>query len=158
MGREIRMVPPNWSHPVYTRDNCSDSKLLGKYIPLYDSNYEVELQKWWDERQEWIRGVHIRQIESPEFYSSYERFEEYAGRAPDPDKYPVFDGEPTHYQIYENVTEGTPISPIFSTKEEILEYLLTVGNDWDDPYVREYAEEFVERGWAPSAWVFHPDE
>jgi hypothetical protein len=33
----------------------------------------------------------------------------------------------TSYQLYENVSEGTPVSPIFSTQEELFAWLRSEG-------------------------------
>lgn len=39
MGREIRMVPPDWVHPVNAE---------GDEIPLLDTSYEIALEEWRD--------------------------------------------------------------------------------------------------------------
>lgn len=57
--------------------------------------------------------------------------------------------KPSWYQIYENVTEGTPISPKFATKEDLVEYLVSQGTFWDQKrggggWEREEAENFVK--------------
>ncbi len=49
--------------------------------------------------------------------------------------------------LYETVTEGTPVTPVFATAEELVEYLATVGQDHDDvPYRRAAAEALVRHG------------
>lgn len=61
------------------------------------------------------------------------------------------------WQVWETVGEGSPITPVFETPEELIEYLSTVGDVWRQksgkpPYSREAAEAFVrEEGWVPSA-------
>lgn len=50
----------------------------------------------------------------------------------------------THYQIYEDVTEGTPVSPVFETLEEMKEWLLEEGHS------EKATAKFIEYGWAPS--------
>jgi hypothetical protein len=64
---------------------------------------------------------------------------------------PLFDrihlwkkGEATHYQIYEDVSEGTPVSPIFASLDEMKTWLLEQG------YSEKAASKFVKYGWAPS--------
>ena len=37
----------------------------------------------------------------------------------------------TWWQLYENVSEGTPLSPPFPTKECLRAWLLTYGDDWE---------------------------
>lgn len=49
--------------------------------------------------------------------------------------------------LYETVSEGTPVTPVFATVEELVEHLATVGEDWDQkPYRREAAERLVASG------------
>lgn len=55
------------------------------------------------------------------------------------------------YAVYEDVSEGTPVTPTFATKEELVVFLSTKKNYWGDgPYSREAAERFVRAGWVPS--------
>ena len=155
MGREIRMVPPNWEHPKYTKDNAPNKNQIGQYIPMHDRDYETELQEWWDERQLWKEGKHETQLIDSQrddpFYPPGTPYEDYAGTAPDPVYYrPTFTEEPTWYQVYQNVSEGTPLTPPFATKEELVEHLCTVGDDWDGPVSKEAAEKFVDSGYVPS--------
>jgi hypothetical protein len=50
----------------------------------------------------------------------------------------------TAYQIYENVTEGTPVSPVFVTQDEMRSWLRDVGHEPDA------IEAFLAQGFAPS--------
>lgn len=65
------------------------------------------------------------------------------------------------WQVWETVSEGSPITPVFPTAEALIEHLSTVGTEWDrtpgpggrpprGPWRREAAEAFVRSGWAPS--------
>jgi len=56
----------------------------------------------------------------------------------------------TGYQIYENVTEGSPVSPVFNSLLELVSWLIAQGVS------RQSAEAFVERGSAPSFAVQLP--
>lgn len=49
----------------------------------------------------------------------------------------------TAYQIYENTSEGTPVSPIFNTATELVSWLVTQG------VPKESAEAFISQGHAP---------
>jgi hypothetical protein len=49
------------------------------------------------------------------------------------------------WQLWETVSEGSPISPVFPTREAFIEYLLKEG------YSQKAAEKFTEIGWVPSA-------
>lgn len=69
---------------------------------------------------------------------------------PDPkDFMPVFDvpeGE-LGWCLYETVSEGTPVTPVFATAAELIDHLATVGQDWDQvPLRRASAEAIVNRG------------
>ena len=48
------------------------------------------------------------------------------------------------FQIYQNVSEGTPVSPIFRSKEELSQWMVAQGEP------QEAAAAFLELGHAPS--------
>lgn len=81
-------------------------------------------------------------------------YSEYAGE-PEPETYFPDWGVPEDelgWCLYETVTEGTPVTPVFATAEELIEHLATVGQDWDQqPLRRSAAEALVGAGWMPSA-------
>jgi hypothetical protein len=65
------------------------------------------------------------------------------------------------WQVWETVSEGAPITPVFATDEELIDWLVTEGThtedstwqkrvQWDEPFRRSAAEEFVRHGSAPS--------
>lgn len=49
------------------------------------------------------------------------------------------------WQVWETVSDGSPVSPVFATKEDLVAWLVNV-----DGRTRENAEAFVESGWVPS--------
>jgi hypothetical protein len=59
------------------------------------------------------------------------------------------------WQVWETVSEGSPITPVFGTPEELIDYLVDVGTSWGQKYSRQAATAFVtsERGWVPSAMI-----
>ena len=68
---------------------------------------------------------------------------------PDPANYmPVWDdADDLGWCLYETVSEGTPVTPVFATPEELIDHLATVGQDWDQvPLRREAAETLVRNG------------
>jgi hypothetical protein len=69
---------------------------------------------------------------------------------PDPAAYmPVFDvpADDLGWCLYETVSEGTPVTPVFETAEELIEHLVLAGEDWgQEPYRREAAERLVGTG------------
>ena len=143
MGREIRRVPANWEHPK--RDN-------GNYTPLFDGNYSDIAKKWKEDFAKWEAGTH----EDLKF-DSIKGYEFWEWEAPPSEEcYPKYSGECVWFQMYENVTEGTPVTPPFETAEELVDYLVGHGTFWDQMdgkggWKRENAESFVKTGFAMSA-------
>jgi hypothetical protein len=153
MGREIRMVPPNWQHPKGERNGEEN------YLPMYDQDAQSKIEEWITNYRSWKKEEH----------DGYEYWEYEGGLHPEYYR-PKFTEEPTWYQVYETVSEGTPITPPFATKEELVNYLVEFGDFWqqhkwkkrftdiwchgaEEPgWNRKSAEQFVECEWAPSAW------
>lgn len=117
MGREVRKVPPDWDHPK--------EWILGRYQfrPLHGSSYARSLADWEHNRALWAART-MPYVEPGDYEN--ETFESYYGERPDPDDYmPDWpDSERTHYQMYEDTSEGTPISPVFPTPEELARWLV----------------------------------
>lgn len=146
MGREVRMVPADWQHP-------KDSK--GNYIPMFDTSYEDAVRDWeTEDLPEWIEGAKLwatgfvksvgevipisKAIEDAKARRSYApppddpTYEWWAGdvpRKPVPEDYmPDWpEAERTHWMMYEDTSEGTPISPAFATPEELARWLADNG-------------------------------
>jgi|SRR5712675_695172 len=139
MGREIRRVPADWEHPRNDK---------GKFIPLFDEDYETAAIEWVANFELWQVGKHEAQ---PCKYCKF--FWEYDS-PPDQQAYRKrkwTEAEATHYQVYETVSEGTPITPRFASKEELVNWLCTHKDYWDDgPLSRIQAEAFVKDEWVPS--------
>jgi hypothetical protein len=158
------MVPANWDHPKTERPNGRID-----FQPMFDTRFEEAAAEWKAEFAKWEAG------ERPSYYTVDEdnpnpEYWEYSGDPPDRKYYrPWKDEEAVWYQVWETVSEGTPVSPPFATKEELIEYLVANGDFWDqsrrdqrargrnmldincDPWSRKQAEAFVNGpGWAPS--------
>lgn len=160
MGREIRRVPKGWEHPENDDERCRERTRDTRYykpteyqygrcfIPMYDNDYETAAQEWLANFDLWRSGKHEDQ--QGEYASSAKYFWEYHG--PPDEKYyrPKFDSEPTCYQVYETVSEGTPTSPVFETLDELAAYLVTQG------YSEKAAHNFAHDGYAPSMVMFNP--
>lgn len=56
------------------------------------------------------------------------------------------------WQLWETVSEGSPISPVFATKDGLVDWLCSSAYQFgiSRPMQREQAERFVDAGWAPS--------
>lgn len=160
MGREVRMVPPNWDHPRYTKDDAPQERLIGEYIPQFDEEFATAKKRWLDGLRDWEAGV------SEDFKKLGDKYEywEWEGNPPNRNEYRSYkDSEATWYQAYQTVSEGTPVSPPFATKEELIQYLAVYGDFWDQidhgevwltqrkgGWGYENAKKFVEQEYAPS--------
>lgn len=112
MGREVRRVPADWQHP-------QDQN--GQFVPLM-YGYNAEAERYQKEKEGWESG------DFPSYATAESRFmtyEEWAGEAPRQSDYmPDFDASvATHWQMYETTSEGTPISPVFASPEELALWL-----------------------------------
>ena len=141
MGREIRRVPKDWQHP---KDES------GHYLALYDETHAEALTNYNNEHIDWENN---RQgIRSRAERVGFADFDEWHGSPPEAESCrPKFDAEPTHYQIYETVTEGTPTSPVFASLDKMVIWLIGEG------YSEHAAKMFARDGWAPSM-MFSPDK
>lgn len=144
MGREVRMVPPDWEHP---------KNAAGRYMPMLDMSYADAVREWeQEELPSWIEGErlwreeasvrnHDGTVQSIDDVVAESRrrhayrvpetptYEWWAGPRPEkPD--PLFfmpdwpAASRTHLMMYEDTSEGTPISPAFATPEELAKWLV----------------------------------
>jgi hypothetical protein len=132
MGREVRMVPAGWEHP---------KDASGNFIPLLGRSYSED-------------AAEFNAIASDR---GKQEAIDYFGSEPEPDSYmPDFpEGTATHYMMYEDCSEGTPISPAFATPEELARWLAdnkaSAFGGRTAPY--ESWLRVCNGGWAPSAIV-----
>lgn len=127
MGREVRRVPADWQHPKDER---------GEYVPLFDG-YTERVERWDREAAKWNEGLvynwgHERRGElewKPRPETDCATFEEWDGRRPCAKDYmPDWPADQrTHLQMYETCTEGTPISPVCATPEDLARWLADTG-------------------------------
>lgn len=121
MGREVRRVPADWQHP---KDKD------GRYIPLHGRSYAKDAADWDEEYEQWQKGFR-RSFADGEKWKPKEgdeigmAFSEWTGHRPSPTEYmPDWPEEQrTHLMMYEDTSEGTPISPAFKTPEELARWL-----------------------------------
>lgn len=148
MGREVRMVPPKWEHPV---DDA------GELIPLHE-DYERAAKDWTEGAAKWAEGLRrdysAKDAWKPRDTSDSGSYAEWAGEQPTPDEYmPTFPpGTATHYMMYETCTEGTPISPAFATPEELAQWLADTGASANGSQTASYEGwlRVARGGFAPS--------
>lgn len=112
MGKiAYRRVAPDWEHP---RDD------RGYYKPLYDGTKLLAHQAEWDlKKQKWDEGL-VRDDNNACWVpipcgAVLAGMEAYYGPRPDPENYsPAWTPEQaTAWQVYEETTEGTPISFVY---------------------------------------------
>ncbi len=137
MGRELRRVPPDWEHP---RDE------QGRYIPLFDQAYKEALADWHYGDRLWQEGRHPDQGEYPRA-NECATYEEWHGPPPVPDQYrreKWGEDDTVCWQVYENVTEGTPLSPVLATLDDVRAWLL------DNGYDPAGVETLISTGYLPT--------
>lgn len=56
------------------------------------------------------------------------------------------------WQVWETVSEGSPISPVFADREGLINWLMSPAYNWgtSKPLTREQAENFTGTAWAPT--------
>jgi hypothetical protein len=144
MGREIRSVPSDWEHPKYEENEIRYEHQRDQYHPMYDEFYDTACTEWYE------AAAAFKPVGDIKFYHDYN------GPPPKMEYYRSRDwsvAEATHFQMYETVSEGTPVSPVFATKEELVQYLIKNGDYWDQKrghggWNEENARSFVEREFA----------
>jgi hypothetical protein len=179
MGREIRRVPADWQHPQLPPRPMSEHQRFAREHVLrlglltseevepevrYKSQLEgpiedaiadweaekVEQKALWDQRKcEYVDD----DIYDKSTFEEY--FDENYGEAPDQDLYmPSWTEEQkTHLMMYQNTSEGTPISPAFETPEELARWLAdnNASAFGSDGATYEQWLGMCKSGWAPSA-------
>lgn len=120
MGREVRRVPEGWTHP---------RKNDGQFEPLFELNqpFEELMADYVRKAEAWEAGIKIKWDGSTEPRGADEdySYEEYAGAPPREKDYMPYwpESERTMLVMYEDTSEGTPISPAFKTAEELAQWL-----------------------------------
>jgi len=124
MGREVRRVPATWEHPKDER---------GRFIPMHERFCYTESEIEEGLREGWLKN-------QPPLYG-----------VPTMPQWP--ESERTHYQMYEDCTEGTPISPVMETPEALARWLADTGASSFGGMTADYEAwlRVCRGGWAPSA-------
>src|SRR3990167_4438568 len=102
MGREVRRVPADWQHPK--------DEHTGRYKPLFEGDRYEPRRK---------------DLEENLAADGLKAAIDWCGNPPDINDYmPNWpESEKTHLMMYEDTSEGTPISPAFATPEELARWL-----------------------------------
>lgn len=123
MAYELRRVPFGWKHP---RDEH------GKFVPMFGEPYE-------DAHRLWVANQSAGEIEPVKCDLENPERGSYA---------PFSADDAIGYQVYEDTTEGTPISPVFATTHGVVAWLVL------EKISPEDAEAFVELGHVPTEVTF----
>jgi hypothetical protein len=151
MGRSVRRVPKDWEHPK--KEDGS-----GQYQPMHDEPFKRAAQDWLDACLLWAKGEHPDQndewAKEHNVKERYPFYWQYCGEPPDDQYYrPDWPEESrTHLQMYENTSEGTPISPVMETPEELAHWLADNNASAFAGQTATYEQWLatIKRGWAPS--------
>ena len=122
MGREVRRVPADWQHPKHWTRGLHGME--ERYKPLFPGErYQPKVDEWDEECAKWKAGWRPGHCDDAEHRAMC--YEQYAGQRPHRDDYmPNWpDSERTHLMMYEDTSEGTPISPALETPEELARWL-----------------------------------
>ena len=154
MGREVRRVPPNWEHPRYFSEEITPGHnypRAGDFKPLVDMTFDDAMNEWIEGWRMWQAGSHPDQL-NPRLSTDGDEFWNWNGGPPAPDSHRrAFREEPSWYQLYQTVSEGTPVTPPFSTPEELIDHLAQHGESLVNLKYRKYptregAEALVRQG------------
>lgn len=121
MSRTVRRVPADWVHP--TDETGRKLPLIGEPISKYLADWDKHKAKW-DEGFIEARGGWEPRSNSQEAMACGS-FEEWWDERPRQEDFmPEFpNGTATHFQMYEETSDGTPISPVCATIEELARWL-----------------------------------
>lgn len=128
MSREVRMVPPGWQHPTEWGKDWRTGNPKLRFRPLFEGPYAECVEEWDREAAQWAKGLVTDHkggwVPKDDKYADMP-FDEWYGSRPRAEDYmPAFEsGSATHLMMYETTSEGTPISPSFSTPEELARWL-----------------------------------
>lgn len=163
MGREVRRVPKDWEHPKYTEETETRRGQAGSYRALFEYADRTVDQKQWDiEVKQYEKGFLKSYKDGVEWEPRgpelrYTTFEKYHGPRPSSANHmPKWaDEERTHYQMYEDTSEGTPISPVMETPEELAQWLVDNNASSFGAMTATYEQwlSICKGGWAPSAVI-----
>lgn len=137
MSRAVRRVPMDWQHPMEWRDlwDRNTGVIRAKFVfkPLYDRSYADALADFAANPDNWD------------------------GQEPQQDDYmPSFSSvapESLGYCMYEETSEGTPLSPVFATPEELAHWLADHNASAMGGHTATYEQwlRVCRGGWAPTA-------
>lgn len=151
MSREVRRIPIDWQHPT------EPNRHTGKLEPVgLCGDLPAALARWEDEGRdianrtgfewEWALKTDLKDYDSEDDLHAYVTAQHVVNRPRRGDYMPVWpEGVTLGWCLYETISEGTPVTPVFATAGDLVDHLTTVG-DWNGPYRRKAAEQLVNDG------------
>lgn len=131
MGREVRRVPPDWKHPISSKYGEEKGEPLHEGYNVALAEFEAMYKK-----------------------EGLQKALDWFGVAPNKDDYmPEWPDEArTHYQMYENTSEGTPISPVMPDPESLARWLADNNASSFGSSTATYEQwlNIAQGDWAPS--------
>lgn len=151
MGREVRRVPADWQHPTDGRYKNGAIRYVPMFDKSHAEALRLYIE---EDLPAWIEGERLWRVEGKvkhhdgrvqkvsELIAEYRNDASRAHRAPDVPDHEWWGGDipsppnpkhympdwpaeqRTHYMMYEDTSEGTPISPAFATPEELARWLV----------------------------------
>ena len=173
MGIEIRRVPADWEHP--TQQNTSygyTSKLAyqpkdsarNMFTPTFDEDWHSAFRQWFFGVIKWHV---VKWLSLPFVLMGRKPTDPWEGLESENHRPGWWCGasrqrrgkssEATHIQLYETVSEGTPLSPVFATSEEMAEWCAGkhVWNDTENMTVEDW-RKFLDAGGYAFSGIFTP--
>jgi hypothetical protein len=145
MSKEIRRVPINWEHP---KDENGFKPLSDNIISTIDFIIE-DLNECKKKLEEFFKNGKVDLGISG--FTDFNELTEYLFE--DIDYSYLADGHMPNgdwYQLYETVTEGTPITPPFATADELIDWLSNNEDYHGEKWTVEAAKHIVDTGYAPT--------
>lgn len=141
MGREVRRLPADWQHPKHEVTDWRTGRTVERYKPLYPG------ERYAREAAEFLAKANAEGLQEAIDWCGCPNRADYMPDWPAEQR--------THLMMYENTSEGTPISPAFKTPEELARWLTDNNASAFGSSGATYEAwlHIARGGWAPSMVV-----
>lgn len=168
MSREVRRVPANWNHP---KTDIVDRNWNLRYQSMIQLDYNEVYAEWEKELSEWKKAydlfsswqaVELSVLNDKYEYekkvvvntddNAYDMFVSTYWDAPRPPNPRHYMPTGTWYQLFQTVSEGSPLSPPFETSDELIAWLENNNDFYGEKWSRD-AIEYLLDGWYVCSWM-----
>lgn len=133
-AREIRCVAPDWEHP---------KSKYGWYIPLGGA-FRIAMNHWTEGAKAWDGLIEDELAPKRSEYPAGAEYHKLFPRPSPRDFMPTWAADKaTAYQIYENATEGTPLSPVLPDRGALRKWFIDQG--YPAGHVLKFAKEWAAK-------------